>query len=121
MSTKNSTIIRCLWCRTTVSVGTGTSSALCGRCVAKLSDAPAPVRPAPAPLAAGEAPRGRGRPRKNPLVEKVATGRGRGWHLKKIVKYDDVFFSYGQPVTESEAKTLGYVDEISHITVVDDA
>lgn len=97
----------CIFCKSPCRTNADVKSVLCDRCVAKLSDAPEP----PKTIVTKEAREARKAEKAaakaaKPVVVKATAGRGRGWHLKKVIQFDGVWYSFGKQITEKEAKKL---------------
>ena len=100
-------IVPCIWCREDVSVDAGTKdSALCGKCTSRLADPPqlaAPVKKLT--VEEIEAKQAAKAARKTATVKK-STGKGKGWHLKKLFEWEGQFYSFGKPVDTAEAVAI---------------
>lgn len=103
--------MNCFYCRNDAGrIGTDVKAVLCGTCVQRLTDAPAPA-PTVTKLSVEEkAARKTARAeRKVAKLEKLKTakrGRGRGWHLKKLFEADGTYFSMGKEITAVEAAKI---------------
>ena len=95
----------CIFCKQPVQVDSRTGAALCGDCVAKLSDAP--IMPKPTVVVSIEDKKARKAAR---LAKKAAKleakktakkGRGRGWHLKQLFEFDGEFYSFGKKIDDA--------------------
>jgi hypothetical protein len=101
-----------MFCRTPTRCDTDTASILCGRCVARLADAPAQPKPTVNPTEAyaqkQQRKLEREQHRKQAQVRKAAVvkGRGRGWHLKRVFEWEGQFYSFGELITPTRAQEL---------------
>ncbi|MDE1940740.1 MAG: hypothetical protein KGI66_01350 [Patescibacteria group bacterium] len=121
MSTKE---VKCFFCHKPVRADSSAKAILCGDCVSRLSDPPElPKALQPKPVDENGNPiiKKRGRPRKTDSAQPdakpvkkerrsaaktVSSGKGRGWHLKKVFEHEGQFYSFGKPITADEAKEL---------------
>lgn len=103
-----SKMLACMFCKTETRTDSSTTSVLCGRCVSRLADAPAPVQPAVAPAvkAARKAERAERKQARVAAKAAAPAGRGRGWHLKKLFMWEGQAYSFGKPITPKEASRL---------------
>jgi hypothetical protein len=96
-------MIECLFCRTPTRTDNNTSALLCGRCVIRLSD---PVsRPSVAPEVVAARKQARAE-RKAERKATVPSGRGRGWHLKRLFIWEGQAYSFGKPISAQAAAQL---------------
>lgn len=107
-----SKMLDCMFCRTPTRCDAETSAILCGGCVAKLTDAPAPVKPSVSPqerYAQKEQRKLERAQRKQEATARKSNavkGRGRGWHLRKVFEWEGQFYSFGELITPARAREL---------------
>lgn len=99
--------LACMFCRTETRADADASAILCGRCVARLADAPAPVKqPVTAEQKQERKVARQERKQQKAVAPKASAGRGRGWHLKRLFMWEGQAYSFGQPISAKEATKL---------------
>lgn len=99
--------LECMFCRAETRCDMDTASILCGRCVARLADAPAPVKqPVTTEVRAERKAARAERKQQKAVAPKASAGRGRGWHLKRLFMWEGQAYSFGKPISAKEATRL---------------
>jgi len=100
----------CIFCKRTVEASADAKAILCDHCVQTHGDPP--KQPAPYVVLAPEEKAARKQAKKEKKeaklqkMKKAKSGRGRGWHLKKLFEWDGQFYSMGKPIDDAQVAKI---------------